>query len=151
MEAWDDLSGQALDAEEVEKARRTELEYAHKKHVWSKVTREEAKRRGWKIIKTRWIDINKGDDRRPNYRSRLVGKEFNNGEVAGLFAATPPLEALRLLIAEAATKERGGRKVLMINDVSRAFFEAPVRRNVCVELPEEELTEEDRRRGVVVN
>ena len=37
----------------------------------------------------------------------------------------------------------------MVNDVSRAFFEAPVRRHICVELPEEELTEEDRRRGVV--
>ena len=26
----------------------------------------------------------------------------------------------------------------MINDVARAFFEAPVKRNICVELPPEE-------------
>ncbi len=35
-----------------------------------------------------------------------------------------------------------GRK-LMLNDVSRAIFEAPMRRNVCTELPEEALTQED--------
>ena len=29
-------------------------------------------------------------------------------------------------------------KVLMVNDVARAFFEAPVKRNLCVELPPEE-------------
>ena len=44
---------------------------------------------------------------------------------------------------------KGGRKVLMINDISRAFFDAPVKRNICIELPDEELTEEDRARGVV--
>ena len=144
VQAWDDVSGQALDAREVKKARRVELEHANRKKVWEKTTREEARRRGWRIIKTRWIDINKGDDRNPNYRSRLVGKEFNDGEVVALFAATPPLEALRVLVSEAATVEKGGRKVMVINDVSRAFIEAPVKRNICVELPEKQLT----RRGV---
>ena len=55
------------------------------------------------IIKPRWIDINKGDDDNPNYRSRMVGEEFNDREIEGLFAATPPLEALRLLLSWAAT------------------------------------------------
>ena len=32
----------------------------------------------------------------------------------------------------------------MINDVARAFFEAPMRRMLCVELPEEDKTEMDR-------
>eukprot|EP00974_Lingulodinium_polyedra_P080547 7803045-Lingulodinium_polyedra.AAC.1 len=31
----------------------------------------------------------------------------------------------------------------MVNDVARAFFEAPMKRWVCVELPEEEGSEED--------
>ena len=56
-EAWDDNSGQALDAEEVRKARRIEFEHARRKKVWVKITREEARRRGWRIIKTRWIYI----------------------------------------------------------------------------------------------
>ena len=62
----------------------------------------------------------------------------------GLFAGTPPLEALRYLIHEAAAvrpDEKIGSKVLMINDVARAFFEAPATRNLCVELPEEDKEE----------
>ena len=54
---------------------------------------------------------------------------------------TPPLEALKLLLSETATVEEGGSpddKVIMINDVARAFFEAPVKRKIAVELPEEE-------------
>ena len=70
----------------------------------------------------------------------------------GLFARTPPLEALRFLIHEAATvrsDEPLGSKVLMINDVSRAFFEAPAKRNICVELPKEDRTEMDIRHDKV--
>ena len=39
----------------------------------------------------------------PVYRNRLVGKDFTNEAVDGIFAGTPPLEALRCLIHEAAT------------------------------------------------
>ena len=92
----------------------------------------------WKIIRTRWIDINKGDDENPVYRSRLVGKEFNDGQMGGPFAATPPLEALRFLVHEAATarnNEELGSKVIVIHDVARSFFEAPAMRNICIEIP----------------
>ena len=56
-----------------------------------------------------------------------MGKEFNTEQLDGLFAGFPPLEALRFLIHEAATvrsDEPSGSNVLMVNDVSRAFFEA---------------------------
>ena len=79
------------------------------------------------MVQTGWIDINKEDDEMPNYRSTLVGNEFNKEPMEGLFAGTPPLEALRYLIHEAATVRSGealGPKVIMINDVARAFFEA---------------------------
>ena len=72
--AWDDLTGMRLDAGKVKEARMKEIQYVHDKKVWTRVTRAEAQRRGWKIIKTRWIDIHKGDDDSPIYRSRLVGK-----------------------------------------------------------------------------
>ena len=97
-------------------------------------------------MKTRWIDINKGDEDMPNYRSRLVAKEFNDGAGEGLFASTPPLEALRFLISEAGTvrgEEDWEEKVIMVNDVARAFFEAPMRRDICVELPAEAGEGED--------
>ena len=99
------------------------------------------------MIKTQWIDINTGDDKNPVYRSRLVGKKFNNEAMDGIFAGTPPLEALRCLIHEAATvrnKDDPYSKVVMINDGARALFEAPAVRQVCVELPDEDITSADR-------
>ena len=146
--AWDDMTGEALDAEEVCKARAVEMAYVANRGVWRKVPRSLAIRNGWKVIPTRWIDINKGDHMAPNYRSRLVAKEYNDCAQAGLFAATPPLEALRMLISDAATireEEEEEPRVIMLNDVARAFFEAPMTRMVCVELPEEAFAEGDER------
>ena len=139
--AWDDLSGEELDPKLVLRARMKELEFVREKGVWRKIRRKEAKARGIKIVGARWIDINKGDLIHTNYRSRYVAKEFNDGKDASLFASTPPLEALRLIVSEAATVDYGQevRKVIMINDVARAFFEAAATREICVELPEEAL------------
>merc|ERR1712139_483246 len=87
--AWDDLTGMKLDAGKVIEARTKEVTYLRDKRVYDKIPRHQAQRSKWKIIKTRWIDINKGDDENPVYRSRLVGKEFNDGQMDGLFAAPP--------------------------------------------------------------
>ena len=136
----DDLTGLSLDPKGVLAARKQELDYISQKQVWEIVPREEARRNGWKVIKSRWIDINKGDDVASLYRSRLVGKEFADKKVEGLFAGTPPLEALRFLVHEAATvegEEEEQEKVVMVNDVARAFFEAKAIRKLCVELPSE--------------
>ena len=47
-----------------------------------------------------------------------MGREFNDGKMDGLFAGTPPLEALRYLIHRAATVKQGKRsKSLMVNDI----------------------------------
>ena len=131
--AWDDVSGETLDPTEVRQARQVEMDYVYSRKVWRRVPRALAVRNGWKVIPTRWIDTNKGDSVNPNYRSRLVAKEFNTGTQEGLFAATPPLEALRLLISRAATRRAGAKSSsIMLNDVARAFFEAPMTRTVCV-------------------
>ena len=146
VEAWDDVTGKALDPKAVRQARLKEMKYVKEKEVWQPISRDEARRRGWKVVKTRWIDINKGDEDTPNYRSRLVAKEFNDGAGEGLFASTPPLEALRFLISEAATVRVGEdweAKVIMVNDVARAFFEAPMRRDICLKLPAEAGEGED--------
>ena len=78
----------ALDAGNVAEARSKQVQHIRNKTVHDKIPRQQALRKGWKIIKTRWIDINKGDDANPVYRSRLVGKEFNNSQMDGLFAGT---------------------------------------------------------------
>ena len=50
-----------------------------------------------------------------------------------LYASTPPLEALKVVLSEIATSEREG-KVLALVDVRKAYFYAPGRRAVFVEL-----------------
>ena len=66
-----------------------------KHQVYEKVPTEECWREtGAAPIGTRWVDVNKGDDGKPEYRSRLVAKEIKTNKREDLFAATPPLEAL---------------------------------------------------------
>ena len=123
-------NGKALDPQRVRQARKEEIDYVDSKGVWEKWPKHKAVAQGYKIVDTRWIDTDKGDKANPNYRSRIVGKEFNNGQEEGLFASTPPLEALRWLISEAATADKNGKygnKVMLLSDVSRAFFEAPAK------------------------
>ena len=64
-----------------------------------------------------------------------MAQEFNDRKIDGLFSATPPLEALRILLADVS--HSCGRKTLMVNDVSRAFFYAKSIRDTYVEIPAE--------------
>ena len=123
--AYDDVSGAWLDPEAVRQARRLEIEYIKKMKVWNVIDRAEATRRGILVIGTKWVDINKGDIKQPIHRSRLVAQEYNTSKEGGLFASTPPLEALKALVSDAATTNEDGawqQKVVMVADVSRAFF-----------------------------
>jgi len=91
------------------------------------------------MIGVRCVDVNKGDSEEPEYRSRLVGREFAIGKDDALYAATPPLEALRIIISHAATyPDEGPERVIMINDVRRAYFYAKINRVVFIELPKED-------------
>ena len=133
-EAWDDVSGRALDPEQAKKARKDEIEYVHKMRLYVKVPISECHNKtGKPPIIVRWIDINKGDTDNFNYRSRLVVREINTYKRDHLFAATPPLEAL---ISMTATANKG--EIVMVNDISRAFFHAKLEREVYVQLPEED-------------
>ena len=79
-EFYDDLSGKPLDPKLVRMAREDEIKGALSHNVWTKVpTKECYDKTGKAPIGTRWVDINKGDEERENYRSRVVGKEFNDG------------------------------------------------------------------------
>ena len=93
-----------------------------------------------------WIDINKGNNVKKNYRSRVVAQEYNDGRKMeeDLFAATPPLEALRLVLRDVATMRKGQRKrkVLVLADVKKTFYEAKMKRQVCKELPPEDKGED---------
>ena len=121
MRVSDGVSGAALDPKLVVKARQLEMDYFGKMGVYHKVPRKTMQQHGGRTIGTRWIDINNGDEESPDYRSRSVGKEFNVGSDPALYAATPPLEALRIIVSRSATTRRGsGNMKVMANDVRRA-------------------------------
>ena len=65
--AWDDLTGMKLDAGQVVEARNKEVIYIRDKRVYDKIPRHQAMKNKWKIIRTIWIDINKGEDENPVY------------------------------------------------------------------------------------
>ena len=70
----------------------------------------------------------------------MVGKEFKTGPDDALYASTPPLEALRLVLSKAATVIEGEEmNEIMINDVSRAYFYARSTRCMYIEIPPEDL------------
>ena len=125
--------------QKVAKAREEEVSYIHESKLYTKVPRAKAKTAGAKVITVRWIDINKGDNVNENYRSRLVAREIKKDGRPDLFAATPTLEALKVVLSMLASSNKGER--LMVNDVSRAYFCAPARRQVFVELPAEDKEE----------
>ncbi len=150
----DDLTGQVLRDDLVREARAKELAYFTAKGVWQKVSRAKARAQSGKSpISVRWVDVNKGDEILPNYRSRLVARQIKALDRSGqtYFAPAPPLEALRTVISMAMTKvgdhqpdwnpSSATRSQLSFVDVSRAYFNAQIDENeppTFVNLPEED-------------
>ena len=86
----------------------------------------------------KWIDHNKGDREKPNVRCRWVATEVAKSTSCEFFAATPPLEALRFLIPQVATREPwAAERVLLFIDVRKAHLHADCVREVFVQLPPE--------------
>ena len=68
----DDVSNKPLKKEKAIEARLLEIKFFRKMKVYTKVPRSQAI--GHKVIRIKFVDINKCDDLNPNYRSRLVAK-----------------------------------------------------------------------------
>ena len=104
QEFRDDLIGQVLDPVLVPEARAKEMEYVKAKGLWLKrPIRECLDKTGRPPVTVRWVDTNKGDDKCPNIRSRLVARQIRWPGQEAVFAPTPPLEALRTVLSLAAT------------------------------------------------
>ena len=133
---WDEVSGEQLPAELVRASRAEELEFLKAWEVWDEVRVEECfKITGRKPLGGRWVDVNKGDARSPAVRCRYVAKDFAAGKNDEFFAATPPLEALRFLMAHMAGQNRAER--ILVVDARKAHLHAHVDRPIYVELPPE--------------
>ena len=129
---YDEYTGETLPDDLVDQGKREELEFFRKKGVWRVIPR--SRTRGARVIGTRWVCCNKGDAQNPDIRCRLVCQEVNTYDSDKFFAATPPLEALRMILSFAAEDSR--RQVSLV-DISRAYFNAPIKRTVYVRLPPE--------------
>ena len=117
-EFWDDRTGKLLDSEKVRAARAEELRELDRR-VWVEADVEECwNKKGRGPTGVRWVDVDKGFG---VYRIRLVAKDFKPkskvNDQEGLFAATPPLELVKMLILKAA---RGGRN--QHADVRKVMF-----------------------------
>ena len=140
-----DITKKQLDPHLVELARADEVKGVFKHKLFDKVPIQECwNNTNAKPVSTRWVDTNKSDDVEPDYRSRWVGREFKgkDNDRDDLFAATPPLEAKKALIALAACQkgvEPQKLKKLGFVDIRKAYFHAKVKRLIYVELPPEFL------------
>ena len=73
----DDISGQVLKDCLVREARSKELEYFNGNGVWRKCNFADAfANSGHRPISVRWVDVNKGDELNPEYRSRLLARQL---------------------------------------------------------------------------
>ncbi len=91
---------------------------------------------GKRPIEVRWVETNKGDDEHPIIRSRLVAMEIRTAGQDAIFAPTPPLESLRMILSLASTSipsqgwfpnwnpDSEERTQVMMVDISRAYFNA---------------------------
>ena len=96
----------------------------------------------------------KGDANRPKVICRRVGGELparTKGTLLAheLFSAMPPWEIFKvllgLLVSDNVPGAEGEELEMAIFDISRAHFMAPMDREACIELPQEDKTARRRR------
>ena len=111
---------------------------------WEVVPIYEAKAANQRLIGTRFVDVNKGDSDNPDVRSRLVAQDTRSASsIQGnssveTFAATPPLEGLRLLFALHMTHSQSLEShVLSFLDIKKAHLLPLIDRDVYLRLPPE--------------
>ena len=146
----DDKSGKKLNSKLVERARKAEICTLKHMGVFIKVPRAqavEAMRRGAKLIDVRWLDVDKAAEGEvPGIRSRCVAKEFADKYKDDIFADTPALEAIRMMISMVASSAKGAMpqsRRLMAMDIKRAFLYADMPREMYINLPSEALDKGD--------
>ena len=99
-------------------------------HVWTYDLVDNCKRiSGRPLIPTRWVNVNKGDFKNSQGRSRLCVGEAkyrttsDPHDAAAVCSATPPYEALRFLLSMIMTPQtqQEANHVVMFIDISRAY------------------------------
>jgi hypothetical protein len=120
----------------VRQARAEEIKFMLDWGVWERAPIANCWRDTGKApIGSKWVDVNKGDATKPLIRSRFVVKEIATYKTDDFFAATPPLEAFRLLLSLAASGARDTK--IEVLDARKAHVHAFADRVVYTQLPPE--------------
>ncbi len=136
-EVYDEITGAALPPELVRQARAEEIKFMIDWGVWERALVTDCWREtGKQPIGSKWVDVNKGDAANPQIRSRFVVQEIATYKTDDFFAATPPLESLRLLLSLAASE--GQDIKVEVLDARKAHLHAFAERTVFTQLPPEE-------------
>ena len=131
-----------LDPEKLKAGIQDEKEFMEKIGMFDDSSEQECwERTGAAPTSTRWVSTRKVlDDGEEIVRCRLVGRDFKDGRGTSeeLFAATPPLEALKLLFRASMVQGDGEEETkLMFVDVRKAHLIPKCDDDVYVRLPEE--------------
>ena len=140
--ATDDITGKELDIDKVHEARKEEITFVKNIPVYEEVDIKTCwDRLGKAPVSTKWVDVEKRDMDKLSIRSRWVARDFKGrgeDDREDLFAATPPLEAKKLLFKWVRRIFADGRKnveKVMLIDVRKAHLNAVCEDEVYVELP----------------
>ncbi|CAK0877935.1 unnamed protein product [Prorocentrum cordatum] len=141
------ISGAALDPELVAAGRKEEMEFLRGLGAYVYDTKQRCREEtGRAPVPMIWVDVNKGDDRKPNVRCRLSVAEtryrtsMDLGGPSQTFSATPPYEALRMLSSFCCSPRDAeeDQHVLMFLVVTRAHPHCEMKRKLWVKLPAED-------------
>ena len=115
----------------VHRAKMEERDFVDKMGVCDVVPRSDAAERGCRVIRTRWVTVNKGTDDAPQLRAGWVAQEFRGqcGDKHEYFSETPDLALVKAVIAHAARLAESEDIVVAVFDVRRASFYAEEKRD----------------------
>ena len=126
-EVHDAITGAQLDPSLVAKVRNAELTFLiDQLNAFKYDTVDNClKTTGRRPIPVKWVDVNKGDTRRPEVRSRLTVAETSTGPRSRLrttrrHSRTPPCEALRWSFVMSLRDKEDKSHVLMFIDITWA-------------------------------
>ena len=108
----------------VHRAEMEEKDFTDKMGVYDVVPRSDAADKGCRVIRTRWVTVDKGSDDAPQIRAKWVTQEFRGrcGNKHEYFSETPDLASVKAVIAHAARRAESEDIVVAVFDVRRAYF-----------------------------
>ena len=130
--SFDELTGAALDFEQVKQGMKTEVQQLERLKVGRCLVEREgralAKEKQVTVLTSRWVLTQKAPE---IARCRLVVRDFATGGASalnsGIYAPTSSLDGLRCVLAVSVVKDLS----LLTADVSVAFMHAPVEAEAC--------------------